>query len=159
MQSTAEEGPFTKERWIMVKTLLVEKSPDGMPDTPEIREQHKVVILLEGNLRTARNALSCLIATVQANCQHDFQKVRQFEGDGYPDKVTLFGWKCKRCFLLKPRPKDFWEGKKHKEHMFCEQCGAEMHYHGQLCVEGSNRHMMLHVCSQCGHEQACENTG
>ena len=33
-------------------------------DTPEIREQHKVVILLEGNLRTARNALSCLICCV-----------------------------------------------------------------------------------------------
>lgn len=144
----------------MAKTLLVEKSLDGTPDTPEIREQHELVKSLEKKSQEAKNILEGLIRAVQENCQHDFQKVRQFEvGNGYPNKVTLLGWKCKKCFLFKPRPKDYWDREKHTEHMFCEQCGAEIRYAGQLCVEGSNRHMMLHVCSQCGHEQACQNTG
>lgn len=139
-------------------TVLIEKISQGMPDTPEIKIQCEVIRDLGESLQNAKMQLEGLITEVQAKCEHNFQKVRQFEvGDSYPDKVTLLGCKCKKCFLFRPRRNDYWEP--FCQHNFCEQCGTEMHFVEQLSVEGSDRHMMLYACSQCGHESAVENTG
>lgn len=117
-----------------------------LPDTPEVKEQLGAVLVLESELRVAKEELDKRVRAVQDVCRHEeWEKIMGYDGGAY-EMDSFLGKKCKKCKLFVPRPKNAmpWE--------ICYRCGGQMEYVGTIPGQGE-RHR-VYKCKDCGKEHS-----